>query len=64
MRVIYTVMVEGRTGKIFWFEPKLAANALVAKFAEALLLDMKFAVDPKLIAVSGEIELHFNPVDK
>lgn len=61
-RVIYSVMVEGRTGKVFWFEPaQLTGDVAIDKYAENVLRDMKFAIDTKAIAVSGTIELQFNP---
>lgn len=62
LRITYSVMVEGRTGKIFWFESKQHQQhfSAIDKFAESLLNDMKFAANPEMIAMSGEIELHFN----
>lgn len=60
-RIIYSVLVEGRTGKIFWFEPSQHAHeAAIDKFAEKILRKMKFASDPKAIAISGSIEMQFN----
>lgn len=62
IRIAYAVQVEGKTGKIFWYEPKQGVqDAAVAQFAEAVLQDMKFAVDPGMIAMGGEVEMHFNP---
>jgi len=59
------VLIEGKTGKIFWFEPKqLSHDASIDKFAEAVLQNMKFGIDPKMIAMDGEIEMHFNPEAK
>ena len=60
-RFVYHVMVEGTTGNIFWYEPHQAShNASIDKFAESILKDMRFGIDSQAIALSGEIELHFN----
>lgn len=61
LRITYSVMVEGRTGKIFWFEPKQVAHiASLDHFSEMILRDMKFVPDAKNLILSGEIEFHFN----
>lgn len=60
-RIAYSVLVEGKTGRIFWYEPKQGAqDPSIDRFAEAVLQDMKFAIDPAMIAMGGEIEMHFN----
>jgi hypothetical protein len=60
-RISYMVIVEGRSGKIFWFEPiESAPSKEMNKLAENILLKMRFDTNPSLLAVSGEIELHFN----
>lgn len=62
VRITYAVQVEGKTGRIFWYEPKQGVlDAAVTRFAEAVLQDMKFAMDPAMIAMGGEVEMHFNP---
>lgn len=62
VRIAYAVQVEGKTGRIFWYEPKQGVlDAAVTRFAEAVLQDMKFAMDPAMIAMGGEVEMHFNP---
>lgn len=63
-RLIFSVMVEGRTGRIFWIEQKQQTNnSLIDRFAKAILYDMRFAINPELV-LSGEIELHFNEEEK
>lgn len=59
--IVYEVMVEGKTGKVFWFEPTQYLNTALAKFAEEVLRDMTFDLDSTLAVVSGQVELHFNP---
>jgi len=60
-RIVYAVMAEKMTGKIFWFEPKQSSrNALINQFAETLLRDMQFIIDDQADVMSGEIEFHFN----
>lgn len=64
-RVIYSVMVQGQTGRIFWFEPaQLSYDTVVDKYTENIMRQMKFATDPKTIAINGTIEFHFNPEAK
>lgn len=59
-RMAYSVMVEGRTGKIFWFESKQpTSHSPIDSFAEKVLRGMKFAADPQMVAVNGEVELQF-----
>lgn len=61
LQLVYSVMVEGRTGKIFWFESKQSDNHFTSnQFAEKILNDMRFALNQTTIALSGEIEFHFN----
>lgn len=60
-RINYMVMVEGKSGKIFWFELiQPSHDKILDKFAENLLRGMRFDTDPNTLIVSGEIELHFN----
>lgn len=61
--VIYSVMVEGKTGKIFWFEPPQQIHVAHAQFAEEILREMRFDMDSPIAFISGQIELHFNPGD-
>jgi len=64
-RVVYSVMVEGATGKVFWYEPKqLTQEPSIDKFAETVLKDMQFAADVNAISMSGEVEMHFNDGEK
>jgi hypothetical protein len=64
-RVVYSVMVEGQTGRIFWFEPaQLTYDTAVDKYTENVMRQMKFETDPKTIAINGTIEFHFNPEAK
>ncbi|HEV8051605.1 MAG TPA: hypothetical protein VGP47_03855 [Parachlamydiaceae bacterium] len=64
-RLIYSVLVEGKTGKIFWYESKQSPHdASIDKFSEGVLQDMKFAIDPTMITMGGEIEMHFNQETK
>lgn len=60
-RFVYHVLVEGTTGNIFWYEPQQAShNHSIDKFIESILKDMRFRINGQEIALSGEIELHFN----
>jgi hypothetical protein len=62
-RVMYSVLVEGKTGKVFWFEPlQQALDPSIDNLAEKILRQMRFAADPKEIAISGRIEMQFNEV--
>lgn len=62
LRMVYSVMVKANTGKIFWFETQQESRtAAINQFAEALLRDMTFSIDPKMVVVRGEVELHFHP---
>jgi len=59
--LVYAVMVEKKTGKIFWFESAQHVNVTLTKFAEEVLREMTFSLDSTLAVVSGQVELHFNP---
>lgn len=61
IRIAYSVLVEGKTGKIFWYEPKQSAHDPIDKFAEAILHNMKFSIAQGIIVMDGQIEMHFNP---
>lgn len=64
-KVVYSVMVEGTSGKIFWYEPMQPAQEdSLDKFAVSILRDMRFRVSSKAIAMSGEVEMHFRPEEK
>ena len=59
-RLIYAVKVEGKTGKVFWYEAlKPAQETQINAFAESVLRSMRFELNPKVVAMNGEIELHF-----
>lgn len=58
--VVYSVMAEGKTGRIFWFEPEQYPGNLVASFAESILQQMRFDIDPNIAIVTGQIELYLN----
>jgi len=61
LRVIYQVYVEGKSGDIFWYEPKQVTHiASLDRFAETVLHDMRFAEDKASFVTAGEVELHFN----
>ena len=60
-RIIYSVLVDRKSGKIFWMEQKQPVPyPQLKRFAESLLKDMKFDLKKQLTAVGGEIEFHFN----
>lgn len=59
-RVVYEVRVAGRSGKIFWFEPKQLSNIpAVDRYAESLLRHLVFAGENNVVVVDGEIEFNF-----
>jgi hypothetical protein len=60
-RAIFNVLVEGRTGRIFWYEPvQLTENAATDRFVETLLREMQFSAASGIFVTAGEIEFHFN----
>jgi hypothetical protein len=61
--LVYNVIVEGKTGTVFWFEPVQETNLTLTNFAEKILRELTFDLDSTLAVVSGQIELHFNPGD-
>lgn len=62
MRVVYNVRVEGKSGKVFWFEAKeLTNNASIDALAESIVRNLAFAADASAFETDGEIELHFHP---
>lgn len=61
---VYSVIVEGKTGKIFWFEPIQQIPNTLKNLAESILQNMQFASDPNVVATHGGIELHFNGVSQ
>lgn len=59
---IYEVVVEGNSGRIFWFEPKqLTHNPALNQFATTLLSELRFETDQSIPTASGNIEMHFYP---
>lgn len=60
IRVVFAVDVDGRTGKIIWFDPReKSGRAAVDKHAEKMLWQMNFAIDPNRVVTSGEVEFHY-----
>jgi hypothetical protein len=60
IRVVFAVDVDGRTGKVIWFDPReKSGRAAVDKHAEKLLWQMSFAIDPSRVVTSGEVEFHY-----
>lgn len=60
-RTIYSVLVNGRTGRVFWVEQKQKSEAkALERIAEKILKGLKFSEDSTSFAIPGEIELHFN----
>lgn len=60
-RAIFSVLVENRTGSIFWYEPKqLTGVNSLDRFAESIVKDLSFIPETKTPVVAGEVELHFN----
>lgn len=61
LRNTYAVLVEGRTGRIFWYEPKQQTSiTAIDSFAESILHDVQFTPSDEAFVTAGEIELHFN----
>jgi len=59
-RAIFSVLVEGHSGKIFWQESKqLTSIAALDRLSENILRDCLFDKDPQAFVIEGEIELHF-----
>lgn len=60
LRAVYAVLVEGGSGKVFWYEKKekLSLTALETT-GEHILRDLRFSPDPTSQVMAGEIELHF-----
>lgn len=57
----YQVKVEGRTGRIFWFQPTVPFERRRAqKVAENLLKRVRFVPSSRDGIVSGEVELQFS----
>lgn len=62
LRAVYNVLVDGRSGRVVWFEPKQTTNMpSIDRLAESILRGLLFASDAATVATAGEIELHFNP---
>lgn len=60
-RAVYTVLLEGRSGRIFWYDSKQQTNvAVLDRLAEAILRSMRFAPERENFVIAGEVELHFN----
>ncbi len=61
VRLIFDVLVDGRTGRICWYEPKeLSHIHAVDRYGESLLHELAFAPHPETFVTTGEVELHFN----
>ncbi|MEI8366327.1 MAG: hypothetical protein WCF65_07900 [Parachlamydiaceae bacterium] len=61
LRVIYDVRVDGRSGKVFWFEPIQRANVpSIDRAAESMLRRMAFTKGTDTQVTDGTIEFHFN----
>lgn len=59
-RAVFNVMVDGRTGKIFWYDfVEKSSKTRLDKFAENALAGMTFETNHSLGTLSGEIEFHF-----
>jgi hypothetical protein len=59
-RLVYAIKVEGKTGKVFWYEAlQSAQETQINAFAESVLRSMIFELNPKVVAMNGEVELHF-----
>lgn len=60
-RVIFSVLAEGKTGKIVWFDfEEKTQSAALDKFAEGILRRIQFAKNLKSIFIDGKIEMEFN----
>lgn len=60
-RIIYNVLVEGKSGKIFWFEPVEQTNIkAIDSLAVEILKDFQIIPTHDTYVVAGEIELHLN----
>lgn len=56
-RTVFAVMVDGRTGKVIWYEPlERSGKTKLDKFAENVLAELTFAKNSAGLAASGEIE--------
>jgi len=61
IRVIYSVMVDGSSGQIFWYEPNELSNSTpLNRLAEIILKGLQFDKEKDTFVSSGEVELHFN----
>lgn len=61
-RLVYSVQMEGKTGKIFWHQLQNDSGSQnVARLAETILRNIKFKEDPQLFALGGEVEIFFSP---
>lgn len=61
IRSIYSVLIEERSGRIFWYEPIQQTNVTaIDRLAESILHDLQFSPDSKAFVTAGEIEFHFN----
>lgn len=59
-RAIYSVLVDGRTGRIIWIEQLQKTNhGKLERISETILENLQFAPDEKSFVTAGEIELHF-----
>lgn len=65
LRTIFSVLVENKTGKVFWFEPLHQTQIpQLDLYAEKMLKDIQFTpetdAEKTTYITSGEIEIHFN----
>ena len=61
--IVYEVLVDEKSGKIFWFEVKKKSSiAALNRLAENLLRQLIFSKEPIVWTRLGEIEFYFNPV--
>jgi len=59
-RVVFDVLVEGRSGSVIWFQPvQLTENSTADRFVETIIREMQFHKGSYFVT-AGEIEFHFN----
>lgn len=59
--MIYKVLVEGRSGKIFWYELKQPIRQRqLDRYATELLHHLQFAKESQKFVIEGEVEMHFH----
>lgn len=61
-RCVYSVQVEGKTGRIFWFASKHTPDKQsICNMAESLLLRMRFQPNANTVVSAGEVEITLSP---